>query len=247
MQEQAAPCAIRWVCEEEDQCGWTGNFHWNSRFHLYNFWKKGRASQEEYKDVTRVCRGKIKRQKPSKNLIWTPLLKIIKNAFTNIIAAIQKPRRISVLYWVLQETLSLRMRKRLRFSVLSLLLALIVRLVIPVSPWTEKQEWEMEKNKHTQFRMKQLVTYYCTCNDRSPWEWMRSTWVGGYDCQDTSIIFQQSWSTREVPAEWRLVIVMLIYKKGQKEHPGNYRPLRLTLVLGQVMEQIILSEIAHHV
>jgi len=40
---------------------------------------------------------------------------------------------------------------------------------------------------------------------------------------------------------------MLIYKKGQKEHPGNYRPLRLTLVLGQVMEQIILSEIAHHV
>ncbi|KAK4822602.1 hypothetical protein QYF61_017334 [Mycteria americana] len=62
-----------------------------------------------------------------------------------------------------------------------------------------------------------------------------------------SIICQQSWLTREVPVDWRLANVMPLYKKGQKEDPGNYRPVSLTLVPGKVMEQIILTAITQHV
>ncbi|GAB0190266.1 mitochondrial enolase superfamily member 1 [Grus japonensis] len=62
-----------------------------------------------------------------------------------------------------------------------------------------------------------------------------------------SIIYQQSWLTGEVPVDWRLVNVKLIYKKGWKEDPRNYRPVSLTLVPGKVMEQIILSAITQHV
>ncbi|GAB0209081.1 mitochondrial enolase superfamily member 1 [Grus japonensis] len=56
-----------------------------------------------------------------------------------------------------------------------------------------------------------------------------------------SIIYQQSWLTGEVPDDWRLANVTPIYKKGQKEDPGNHRPVSLTSVPGKVMEQFILG------
>ncbi|KFP52289.1 hypothetical protein N323_02098, partial [Cathartes aura] len=62
-----------------------------------------------------------------------------------------------------------------------------------------------------------------------------------------SIIYQQSWLTGEVPVDWKLANVTTIYKKGQKEDLGNYRPVSLTSVPGNVMEQIILSAITQHV
>ncbi|KAK4816318.1 hypothetical protein QYF61_015002 [Mycteria americana] len=128
-----------------------------------------------------------------------------------------------------------------------------------------------------------------------------------------SIIYQQSWLTGEVPADWRLanvtpIVVKFvrlrnspvnkvagqtvplshcrdaadhaalpsrdrllsvlkqsgnrkdsplsqptewdetpIYKKGQKEDLGNYRPVSLTSVPGKLMEQIILNAITQHV
>ncbi|KAK4824113.1 hypothetical protein QYF61_010736 [Mycteria americana] len=63
-----------------------------------------------------------------------------------------------------------------------------------------------------------------------------------------SIIYQQSWLTGKVPADWRLANVMPIFKKGRKEDPGNYRPVSLTSDLGDLlMEQIILSAITRHV
>jgi len=40
---------------------------------------------------------------------------------------------------------------------------------------------------------------------------------------------------------------MPIYSNGQKEDPGNCRPVSLTSVLGKVMEWIILSAVTWHV
>ncbi|GAB0175853.1 mitochondrial enolase superfamily member 1 [Grus japonensis] len=61
-----------------------------------------------------------------------------------------------------------------------------------------------------------------------------------------SIIYQPSWLTGEVPVDSRLANVTSVHKKGRKEDLGNYRPVSLTLVLGKVMEQIILSAITWH-
>jgi len=46
---------------------------------------------------------------------------------------------------------------------------------------------------------------------------------------------------------WRLANVTPIYKKGQKEDLGNYRPVSVTSVLGNVIEQVILSDIMQHI
>ncbi|PKU47454.1 hypothetical protein llap_2277 [Limosa lapponica baueri] len=59
-----------------------------------------------------------------------------------------------------------------------------------------------------------------------------------------SIIYQQSWSTGEVPEDWRVANMTPIYKKDWKEDPGNYRPVSLTSVPGKIMERIILSELS---
>ncbi|KAK4831911.1 LOW QUALITY PROTEIN: hypothetical protein QYF61_020058 [Mycteria americana] len=43
-----------------------------------------------------------------------------------------------------------------------------------------------------------------------------------------SIIYQRSWESGEVPADWKLASVIPIYKKGVREDPGNYRPSNLS-------------------
>ncbi|KAJ7424296.1 hypothetical protein WISP_29527 [Willisornis vidua] len=50
------------------------------------------------------------------------------------------------------------------------------------------------------------------------------------------IIYHQSWFTGEVPEDLSLAIVTSTCKKGQKEDPGNYRPVSLTMVSRRVRE-----------
>ncbi|GAB0206453.1 hypothetical protein GRJ2_003110900 [Grus japonensis] len=47
--------------------------------------------------------------------------------------------------------------------------------------------------------------------------------------------------------EWRKVNVTVVFKKGKKEDPGNYRPVSLTAIPGKMMEQLILGVINKHV
>ena len=64
-QEQAVP-----MCRNRSQQGrrpaWLNRELWlelRKKRRLYDLWKKGQATQEDYKDVVRLCREKIRRAK----------------------------------------------------------------------------------------------------------------------------------------------------------------------------------------
>ena len=58
-----------------------------------------------------------------------------------------------------------------------------------------------------------------------------------------SILFNKSYSTGVIPADWKLAHVVPVHKKGSKNNVENYRPISLTSIIMKTYEKIIRDEL----
>ena len=55
------------------------------------------------------------------------------------------------------------------------------------------------------------------------------------------IIFETSFRLGILPQDWRSANITAIHKKGNKNHPSNYRPISLPSIICKIMESILLE------
>ena len=59
-------------------------------------------------------------------------------------------------------------------------------------------------------------------------------------------IFNSSLESGQVPENWRIANETPLFEKGSREELGNYRPVRLTSVVGKVLETLIQDQMKNH-
>ncbi|KAK4814697.1 LOW QUALITY PROTEIN: hypothetical protein QYF61_025523 [Mycteria americana] len=207
-----------------------------------DLWKKGQATQEDYKDVVRLCREKIRRAKAQLEL--------------NLATAISNKRRAKENLHPSLDAGGNRVTKaEEQAEALNAAFASVFNSKTSCSPGTQPPELEHRDREQNEAPIIQremvsdLLHHLDTHKSMGPGKIHPRVLRELVEVLTKllSILYQQSWLTGEVPVDWRLASVMPTYKKGQKEDLGNDRPVSLTSVPRKVMEQIILSATTRHV
>ncbi|KAK4831532.1 LOW QUALITY PROTEIN: hypothetical protein QYF61_018134, partial [Mycteria americana] len=213
--------------------------------------QKGQATQENFKDVVRLCRDKIRRAKAQLELHLATAT--IKNVSVNTLTKKGGLRRISTLYWMQGGNIVTKDEEKA--EVLNAILASVFNSKSSCSwgtqpPQLEDREGEQKEAPIIQGEMVSDLLHHLDTHKSMGLDGIHPRVLRELVevlTKPLSIIYQQSWLTGEVPVDWRLASVTPIYKKGWKGDPGNYKAVSLTSVMGKVMEQIILSAITWHV
>ncbi|NXR06414.1 RTXE polymerase, partial [Semnornis frantzii] len=224
-----------------------------NRRRVYGLWKRGYVSPEDYKDVVKLNREKIRRAKAQLELNLATAVKDNKKCFYKFINA--KRRTREKLHPLLNAEGNLVTKDEEKAEMLNAYFASVFSNGSSSALGTHPHEVGVrEGNRNEDITTNEAVVTDLLCH----LDVHKS--VGSDElhpgvlrelvellAKPLSIIYQKSWLTGEVPMGWRVENVRPIYKKGRKECPGNYRPVSLTSVPGKVMEQGISNVIICHI
>ena len=59
-------------------------------------------------------------------------------------------------------------------------------------------------------------------------------------------LFAVAWREEFVPPQWREGLIVNLFKKGDKEDPGNYRGITLLSVVGKMFCKVLNNRLVHH-
>ena len=59
-------------------------------------------------------------------------------------------------------------------------------------------------------------------------------------------LFNLVWDNEYAPIYWREVLIVRLFKKGDKEDPGNYRAITLLNVVGKLYSRVINNRLLKH-
>ncbi|KAM9591097.1 uncharacterized protein ACIBXB_006040 [Morphnus guianensis] len=220
---------------------------------VYHLCKKGQATQEEYRELVRSCREEIRKAKAQLELNLATVVRANKKCFCKYVNSKKNPKEN--IYPLLDAEGNIATQNEEKAEVPNAFFDSVFNRETSYPQGTQPPELEGRDGEQNippliqEELVNDLLCHLDTHKSMGPDgihpRVLRE--LAEVLAKPLSIIYQQSWSTGEVPEDWRLANVTPIYKKGRREDPGNYRLVSLISIPGNIMEQFILSVLTWHV